>query len=78
MDHSTSALWAGQAWPLNLNIFKNGVQTNEYDQSQGDAGNIVCLTARSRCGPSDDENLRVKCCAPLSCSACSHGVCTCA
>mmetsp|Transcript_12310 Transcript_12310/g.31235 ORF Transcript_12310/g.31235 Transcript_12310/m.31235 type:complete len:235 (-) Transcript_12310:137-841(-) len=78
MDHSTSALWAGMAWPLNFDIFKNGVQTNEYGQKQGNKGNIVCLAEGTRCGPANDQNLSSKCCAPLSCSACSDGVCTCA
>ena len=42
-DHSIWALWAGDAWTINMDIFEEGVQENEFFHHPGDAANPVCL-----------------------------------
>ena len=29
-DHSIWSMWAGQQWPLDMSIFEEGTQTNEF------------------------------------------------
>lgn len=29
-DHSIWAMWAGDPWPLDMSIFEQGTQTNEF------------------------------------------------
>jgi hypothetical protein len=29
-DHSIWAMWAGEPWPLDMSIFEQGTQTNEF------------------------------------------------
>lgn len=48
-DHSEWALWAGGAQKINLGIFKEHTQTNEFDQHAGTKENPVCLKAGSIC-----------------------------
>lgn len=43
-DHSIWAQWAGQPWPLDMTIFQQGNQTNEFGHYPGDPDNPLCLS----------------------------------
>jgi len=68
-DHSIWAMWAGQVWALDMTIFDQGQQTNEFGHHRGDSDNPVCLTKGGVCGDSlfgiGPETL---CCYGLACS----------
>jgi aromatic ring-cleaving dioxygenase len=66
-DHSIWASWTGEAWPLNLAIFTEGEQTNEFGQYPGDAENPVCMPSSTVCGDVQ-TNTTVLCCAGLACN----------
>jgi aromatic ring-cleaving dioxygenase len=64
-DHSDYAQWAGMVWPINLAIFEQGVQTNEFDQTVGDAGNPVAMPQGTLCGA--HHNTTVLCMPGTAC-----------
>lgn len=65
-DHTIWAMWAGQPWPLDLTIFEQGTQTNEFGQYRGNEGNPVCLNEGAVCGDSTFGPSTI-CCFDLSC-----------
>eukprot|EP01099_Mayorella_cantabrigiensis_P005162 TRINITY_DN4046_c0_g1_i4.p1 TRINITY_DN4046_c0_g1~~TRINITY_DN4046_c0_g1_i4.p1 ORF type:complete len:168 (-),score=45.45 TRINITY_DN4046_c0_g1_i4:86-589(-) len=75
-DHSIWALWAGEKWPLNFNIFIQNTQTNEFDAERGDSGNPVCLPANAVCGNLNADGPNGVCCLGLQC-LCPTGQCVC-
>lgn len=42
-DHSIWAMWSGQPWPLDMSIFEQGTQTNEFDVCKYDFIVIVLV-----------------------------------
>lgn len=78
-DHDSWAQWCGQKWPLNMNIFTQYTQTEEFNGERGDAGNPVCLPANAVCGNALElEGPSGVCCEHLACRCPNGGVCTCA
>lgn len=77
-DHSSFALWAGAPWPLNLEIFTKGQQTDEFDHQRGDAGNPVCSLKGDTCGTVAEGGQQVVCCASAGVCACGAASCVCA
>ena len=65
-DHTIWAMWAGEPWPLDLTIFSQGEQTNEFGQTRGDSGNPVCLTEGAVCGDTTFGPSTL-CCFDLAC-----------
>jgi len=63
-DHDSWAMWAGQKWPLNMDIFTQYTQTEEFTATRGDEGNPTCLRAEEYCGA--DGPLGA-CCEGLAC-----------
>jgi len=51
-DHSKWAMWVGERWPLDMTIFDENTQTNEFDHYPGDANNPICLAKNGVCGDS--------------------------
>ena len=74
-DHDSWALWAGMKWPLNMAIFTQYTQTEEFHAVRGDSGNPICLAANDVCG-SAAEGPNGACCAGLACR-CPNGNCKC-
>ena len=74
-DHSLWALWAGQAYPLDLSIFTKQTQTSEFNNTRGDAQNPVCAAAGATCGTAAMGGQQIICCSG-SCS-CANYPCTC-
>ena len=58
--------------PLDLSIFTPGNQTNEFNQTRGDAGNPVCVALGGTCGSKSEGGQTVPCCmgaaGTLSCA----------
>jgi len=67
-DHSLWAMWAGQPWPLDMTIFEQGNQTNEFGQTPGDSDNPLCLAKGVVCGDST-FGVSTLCCENLACSS---------
>ena len=40
----------GDKWPLDLGIFKEYTQQNEFNNTRGDASNPICLAKNEVCG----------------------------
>jgi len=69
-DHSLWAMWAGQVWPLDMTIFDQGNQTNEFGHHPGDSDNPVCLPKGTVCGDTMfGLGPSTLCCFGLACSA---------
>jgi aromatic ring-cleaving dioxygenase len=66
-DHSIWAMWSGAAWPLDLTIFEQGTQTNEFGHYPGDPDNPVCLFKGYACGDSVYGPSTI-CCNNLTCN----------
>lgn len=66
-DHSIWAAWLGQPWPLNMGIFTEGQQTNEFNATRGDTGNPVCLPQHAVCGSKSQGGPQGACCQKLTC-----------
>jgi len=68
-DHSIWSMWAGQVWPLDMTIFEQGNQTNEFGHYPGDSDNPVCLDKGGVCGDSFfGLGPNVYCCGGLACN----------
>jgi aromatic ring-cleaving dioxygenase len=75
-DHSDYAQWGGMAWPINLAIFEQGVQTNEFGQTVGDAENPVAMPQGTLCGA--HRNTTVLCMPGTTCQCgSSDNLCIC-
>eukprot|EP00047_Mylnosiga_fluctuans_P004065 m.232525 g.232525 ORF g.232525 m.232525 type:complete len:229 (-) comp12371_c0_seq1:64-750(-) len=66
-DHSIWALWAGDKWPLDMSIFTQGTQTNEFNETVGDAGNPTCLSVGQACGSPFYTGPALPCCGRSYC-----------
>lgn len=73
-DHDSWAMWAGQKWPLNMAIFTQYTQTEEFNATRGDSGNPTCLRKEEVCGLS--EGPIGACCSDLTCR-CGKDFCSC-
>jgi len=67
-DHSIWALWGGEPWPLNFDIFEQNTQTNEFGSYRGDSGNPVCLSSGAYCGDLNADGPAGVCCLGLQCN----------
>ena len=68
-DHSIWAMWAGEPWPLDMTIFEQGVQTNEFGHYRGDPDNPACLPYGAVCGDTlFGPGPAALCCYSLACS----------
>ncbi|CAF1091782.1 unnamed protein product [Adineta ricciae] len=67
-DHSIWAMWAGQPWPLDMSIFEQETQTNEFGHHPGDSDNPVCLLKGAVCGDDQFSPLAL-CCYELACKS---------
>lgn len=76
-DHSIWALWAGSAWPLNMAIFQQGKQTNEFNETRGSLANPVCLSEGNMCGGAIAPGPQVVCCDELTCDCSAQNGCFC-
>jgi len=71
-DHSKWAVWAGQPWPLNMEIFTARKQTNEFGHRRGDEGsNPTCLPEGAACGDGEGAGAAMACCGGLACDRAS-------
>jgi len=70
---SVWAQWAGLAQPLDMSIFQQGTQTNEFGEWRGSAENPTCMPAPAVCGDMQaayNATTATLCCPGLTC-ACS-------
>lgn len=74
-DHSTWAMWSGAVWPLNMGIFTQYTQTEEFNATRGDSGNPICLKEMDVCGASEGPD--GVCCSGLACRCLSKTKCQC-
>ena len=77
-DHGIWAQWSGTAWPLNMDIFEEQTQTNEWAAVRGDNANPSCIAANATCGqahPSTWANSGaiLACCEGTTCDCYSSG-----
>ena len=79
-DHSIWASWIGQPIPLDLSIFTQGEQTNEFGRWRGDDGNPTCMGQGAVCGGASagfNSSTTILCCESIACEPVSDGVSRC-
>lgn len=73
-DHSIWAQWSGPAWNMDMSIFTQWTQTNEFGEVVGTDENPTCLASGGVCAfPYSDPRSsgygpQVVCCAGSSCA----------
>ena len=76
-DHSKWAMWSGAVWPLNMGIFTEYTQTEEFNATRGDTGNPICMVENDICGLSSSngvgEGPAGVCCDGLACKCNNNG-----
>jgi aromatic ring-cleaving dioxygenase len=75
-DHSTSAMWSGAPWPLNIDLFTPNTRTNELDTERGDIGNPTCVAGGGVCGDVVWGGPSIPCCEGGVCG-CDGSTCQC-
>ena len=83
-DHSIWAQWTGSAWNMDMSIFTQWTQTNEFGEVLGTAHNPTCLQRGGVCGAVDKDTAnyyygpQVACCSGSACACDSaNGRCFC-
>jgi len=81
-DHSIWAQWTGSPWNLDMSIFTQWTQTEEFNHTVGDAANPTCLPSGQVCAFGDPTAPgfapQVSCCSGLACNcAPSDSQCIC-
>lgn len=81
-DHSIWAQWSGSAWNMDMSIFTQWTQTNEFGEVLGNSHNPSCLTRGGTCGFGSPNapgyGPTVLCCSGSACSCDSaDGACYC-
>jgi aromatic ring-cleaving dioxygenase len=69
-DHSIWASWSGIPQPLDMSIFQENTQTEDFGHWRGDDGNPTCMAATYVCGstlPAYNSTTSVLCCPGLAC-----------
>ena len=67
-DHSKWAFWVGPAWIMDMSIFDEGDQTNEFGHYAGDSVNPTCLAEGLNCGSPDYQGPAMACCQNSICN----------
>lgn len=79
-DHSIWAQWSGPAWNMDMSIFDQWTQTNEFGEYLGTDRNPSCLGAGGVCAMGSQSTPgygpQVVCCAGSAC-ACDSAECRC-
>ena len=83
-DHSIWSQWVGPAWNMDMSIFTQGTQTNEFDEVVGTVRNPSCAPLKQVCGFGDPQapgyGPQVLCCSGTSCAcdaSSTDGACYC-
>lgn len=83
-DHSIWAQWTGSSWNMDMSIFTQGTQTNEFGEPLGTVRNPSCAATQEVCAFGDVNSASyapsVLCCAGTSCNcddASTSGKCYC-
>ena len=80
VDHSIWAQWTGSAWNMDMSIFTQGTQTNEFGEVLGTSKNPSCAAKQEVCAFGNGYIPSVLCCAGTTCScdnASTEGKCRC-
>lgn len=82
-DHSIWAQWSGSPWNMDMSIFTQNTQTNEFGEVLGAPHNPSCLAAGGVCGSTSTTGYygaQVSCCAGSACQCAegaADGLCVC-